>query len=83
MATKITQKQADENYAQLHRLRDHEKMIKEWSRKNHIKDFMQLTGAQWKKLKKTQRQERRALKKAQRLERQGRQPQVAKTQSEI
>ena len=83
MATKITQKQANENYAQLHRLRDHEKMVKEWSRKNHIKDFMALSGPQWKALKKKERQERRLKKKAIRQQRQGRQPQVAKTQSEI
>ena len=83
MANRLTQNQANENYAQLQRLRKHEKIVKEWSRKNHIKDFMALSGPQWKALKKKQRQERRLKKKAIRQQRQGRQPQVAKTQSEI
>ena len=74
MATKITQKQATENYAQLIRQRDHEKVLQQWSRQNHIKDFMNLTGPQWKALKKKQRQERRAKRQAQRLKRQGCQP---------
>lgn len=83
MATKLTHNQANENYAQLLRNRQHEKALQEWSRKNNIKDFMQLSGPQWKKLKKQQRQQRRLEKKAQRLKRQGCQPSSGKTQSEI
>lgn len=78
MASRLTQKQADENYAQLQRLREHEKIVKEWSRENHIKDFMALSGPQWKALKKKQRQERRAKKKALRQQRQGCQPSSGK-----
>jgi hypothetical protein len=74
MATKLTQNQANENYAQLIRQRQHEKALRDWSRKNGIKDFMQLSGPQWRALKKKQRQQRRLEKKAQRLKRQGRQP---------
>lgn len=78
MATKITQKQANENYAQLIRQRQHEKALRTWSRENGILDFMQLTGPQWRALKKKQRQQRRLEKKAQRLKRQGRQPSSGK-----
>ena len=78
MADKLTQNQATENYAQLIRQQNHEKALQQWSRKNHIKDFMNLTGPQWKALKKTQRQERRLEKQAQRLQRQGCQPSSGK-----
>ena len=78
MANKLTHNQANENYAQLQRLRDHEKIVREWSRKNNIKDFMALSGPQWKALKKKQRQERRLKKKAQRQQRQGCQPSSGK-----
>jgi hypothetical protein len=78
MAKKLTQKQANENYTQLIKQRQHEKALRDWSRENGIRDFMQLTGPQWKALKKKQRQKRRLEKQAQRLQRQGRQPSSGK-----